>query len=434
MPWACAEGRAWAIPVLHMKQTHWILLAAVLALAAKLYCAATTVGTNDAVFFYGFGKVINKYGLEYLYEKVNIFNHTPMIGGYTALLQSANPVQKFSAMPYWFFLRLPGIVADFLSVLILLRIQKRTGTPPAWAIALFALSPVSFMVSGYHGNVDSVMAMFLLAAAWMGLEKRPLLSGLALGLACNVKVAALLLTPVFFFWWRERAGWQRFFYTACVVILAGWSPALMYAPQAFLSNVLGYQGYWGIWGISYELRATGLEAFAQTGFEKLTSAQQVIMAATKYLIIGSTLLAAWWRRKADGLGLFHTLAWVWAVFFVFATGVAPQYFVWMAPFLLLALPRWSAVVTAAAAMFLFVFYNVTANVRVDSAGHLSGDAWALPWAHPWMMSVSKDPHILLWGPWQALPWVAMIGALVWMTRAFWKRSATGIPEKDIATL
>lgn len=405
-----------------MKQTVLILIAAVLALVAKLYCAATTIGTNDAVFFYGFGKVINRVGLERTYQLQSIFNHTPMVGTYAALLQRTEPGTQLKPQRYPFFLRLPGILGDFLSVLILLRIRKLSGVPPGWAIGLFALSPVAFMVSGFHGNVDSLLAMLILAAAWLALENKPLLCGIALGLACNVKVSPLLLTPVFFFWWRSRPGWRWFFYPASLVILAGWSPALINGEtrDAFLQNVLGYQGYWGIWGISYWLRETGAAEFAKVGFEQLSESQKAIMSVTKFFIIGSTLAAAWRRRAVDGVGLFHTLAFVWAVFFVFATGVAPQYFVWIAPFLVVALPRWSALVTAAASVFLFVFYNVTANVRTNDLHVIDGDAWAMPWSHPWNLAVSKGPHLQLWGPWQTLPWLVLIGCLVVLSMQQWK--------------
>ena len=50
---------------------------------------------------------------------------------------------------------------------VLIRLRGKLGGPPWWAIALFALSPVAFMVSGFHGNVDSVLAFLLLVAAWL---------------------------------------------------------------------------------------------------------------------------------------------------------------------------------------------------------------------------------------------------------------------------
>ena len=406
-----------------MRPNRIVPIAALVALAAKLYCAAMTVGTNDTVFFYGFGKLINRHGLAYAYEHVTIFNHTPLVGAYAALLQRIEPGTQMKMELLPFFLRLPGIIADFLSVFVLIRLRTKIGGPPWWAIGLFALSPVAFMVSGFHGNVDSLLAFLLLVAAWMAAEKKPALCGVALGLACNVKVAPLLLGPVFLAWWwhrSDRRAWRRFLPAASLVTLAGWSPALLGAPRAFLGNVLGYQGYWGIWGLSWCLKQTGAETFQTVGFEQLSGAQLVVMGACKWLIITATCAIAWWRRKADARGLFMSLAWVWVLFFVCATGIAPQYFVWLAPFLLVAAPRWAAAVTAAASVFLFVFYNVTANVITEGMRIIGGNPWTPPWVRPWDLANSEPPHIAFWGPWQMLPWLVLIGCLVWLSREAWK--------------
>jgi hypothetical protein len=415
-----------------MRPNRIIVLAALVALVAKLFCAAKTVGTNDTVFFYGFGKAINKQGLTWTYEQVAIFNHTPLVGGYAALIQAAEERcgGKIESVPYYlqmkllpFFLRLPGIIADFLSVLVLIRLRTKIGGPPWWAIGLFALSPVAFMVSGFHGNVDSVVAFLVLTAAWLAAEDKPALCGVALGFACNVKVAPLLLGPVFFLWWWgrvDRRAWRLFALCAALVTLAGWSPALIGAPGKFLGNVLGYQGYWGIWGVSWCLKQTGADAFQKVGFEQLTAAQFLVMGVCKWGIILATCAVAWWRRKADARGLFVSLAWVWVLFFVCAAGIAPQYFVWLAPFLLVAAPRWAAAVTAAASAFIFVFYNVTANVITDGTRIIGGDRWAVPWLHPWNLAKSDNPHIALWGPWQLLPWLTLIACLVWLSRQAWR--------------
>ena len=416
-----------------MRPNRIVLFAALVALAAKLFCAATTVGTNDTIFFYGFGKMINQHGLAWTYEHVSIFNHTPLVGAYAALLQGIEPGPQMRMELLPFFLRLPGIIADFLSVFVLMRLRTKIGAPPWWAITLFALSPVAFMVSGFHGNVDSLLAFLLLTAAWMAVEKRPALCGLALGLACNVKVAPLLLCPVFFLWWigrEDRRAWRPFLLISSLVMLAGWLPALVGAPRAFLGNVLGYQGYWGIWGVSWCLKQTGADMFQKVGFEQLTAAQLAVMGVCKWLIIGATCALAWLRRKADARGLFVSLALVWVLFFVCAAGIAPQYFVWLAPFLLVAAPRWAAGVTAAASVFLFAFYNVTANVITDGTRIIGGSPWTPPWTKAWNLAVSQNPHIALWGPWQLLPWLALIACLVWLSREGWKvrAPATGAPS------
>src|SRR5690606_25504088 len=106
-------------------------------------------------------------------------------------------------------------------------------SPPYWSLGLFALSPVSFMVSGYHGNVDSVLVFLLLVAVWMCVEKKPVFCSIAVGLACQIKVVALILTPIFLMFWWHQKHWKSFFIITSSIIIAGWSAALFTAPVEF---------------------------------------------------------------------------------------------------------------------------------------------------------------------------------------------------------
>ena len=58
------------------------------------------------------------------------------------------------------------------------------------------MEPVRILVSGYHGNTDAVYAMLSLLAVYLLQDRnRPLLAGLALGLAINIKLIPVLLIP-----------------------------------------------------------------------------------------------------------------------------------------------------------------------------------------------------------------------------------------------
>lgn len=367
-----------------------MLLLATAALAAKLYCAATTVGTNDADAFYNFGRFISEHGLLAQYRATPEFNHTPLVGWFCAGIYALGHGFAFNLL-----LRLPGIAADFLTVCTLLRWREREGRPPWWALALFALSPVHFMVSGFHGNFDAVLAWLLLLAAREGTRDRAAACGLFFGLACQVKVIPLLLAPALFFFWWARGRGREFFVTATVVILAGWSVPLIALPEVFLHQVLGYSSNWGSWGVTFWLHATGWPAFAAVGFQGLTSWQTAIMSALKVVIVSAALWIGWPRRRAPAAELPATLMLVWAVFFVCAPGVGAQYLVWFAPLLVLQAPRWFAVVTAASSVFLFAFYTTICG--------------RLPWNH----GISTADLLPQWVAWSSLPWLALSGFLAW---------------------
>ncbi len=373
-----------------MKPRPAILLAALVALAAKLYCAATTVGTNDADSFYNFGRFIWEHGLLAQYRATPEFNHTPVVGWFCAGIYGLGHGFAFN----W-LLRLPGILADFLAVAVLLRWPEAPGRPPWWALALFALSPVNFMVSGFHGNVDGVLAWLLLLAAREGVRDRAGWCGLLFGLACQVKIIPLLLAPALFFFWMARGRGRRFFLVASAIILAGWAVPLVAIPDVFLRNVLGYSSNWGSWGVTFGLHATGWAAFAPVGFQGLTPWQTAIMAALKWLIMGGALTLGWRRRHRPGAELPATLMMIWALFFFAAPGVGAQYLVWFAPLLLLHDSRWFAAVTAVSGVFLFVFYTTISH--------------GLPWNH----GVSTAVILPEWVAWSILPWCALTGYLIW---------------------
>src|SRR6185295_10451006 len=149
-----------------------VIAAALVAFVAKLAIAYTTIGTNDAVTFYAFARSLSEHGLKWTYERGvvwlpngPIFNHPPLTGWFLQLIRFLSYQQVFESngLSFSFLLRFPGIVADFVVVCVLLRLSLRDPKlrDRATAIVVLALSPVSLMVSGFHGNTDSVMVMFV---------------------------------------------------------------------------------------------------------------------------------------------------------------------------------------------------------------------------------------------------------------------------------
>ena len=57
-----------------------VLVLAIAALLARLYCAATTVGTSDVVLFWRFALTLQRDGLLAMYAQTPFCNHTPLVG------------------------------------------------------------------------------------------------------------------------------------------------------------------------------------------------------------------------------------------------------------------------------------------------------------------------------------------------------------------
>jgi hypothetical protein len=383
----------------------FIIVLALLATTVKLAIAYNTIGTNDAVFFYGFAKVLSEHGLEWTYAHSRYFNHPPLTAYFLRgifVLTEQRWCQDLG-IHFPLLLRLPGIMADFLVVLILLQMSKRDIRIPTWALALFAVSPVSLMVSGFHGNTDPVMVLFLIGAVWMCLCRQSALAGLFFALSCQIKIAPLLLLPAFVLFWWSQGRSRPFLFAGAIATCAGWAQPLFTFPVLFAKNVLAYGSYWGIWGITYLFRATGLPQFSRLSFFDLESGQIVIMTLLKLIIIAAAISMAWHYRDCRGQQFVESLAYMWLVFFIFAPGVCPQYLIWLAPFILILSPPFYAALLAASSVFLFAFYNIT-------SGGL-----------PWRVALAMDDSKQHWTAWSLLPWLFLIvGSL-----ALWRRAHAG---------
>ena len=383
-------------------RTTFIIALALVAMTLKLALAYNTIGTNDAVFFYGFAKVLNEHGLQWTYEHSRYFNHPPLTAYFLRGIFTITEKHwcQDLGIHFPFLLRLPGIVADFLVVLVLLQFRKIDLRIPTWALALFALSPVSLMVSGFHGNTDPVMIFFLVCAVWMCLRDQSALAGLFFALGCQIKIVPLLLLPAFvFYWWPQKRS-RGFLIAGAITTLVLWSEPLLNFPLLFAKNVLAYGSYWGIWGITYLFRATGLPEFSRLSFFDLEPAQTIIMTVLKLIVVSAALWIAWQHRRARGRAFIESLAYTSLVFFIFAPGVCPQYLIWFAPFILILSPTFYAAVTIASSAFLFAFYNIT-------AGGL-----------PWKVALAMDDSKQHWTAWSLLPWLVIIAGSI----AIWRKT------------
>jgi uncharacterized membrane protein len=393
---AASTHKADRSPVTLSSRTKFLLLAAaVLAAALKIYCAATTYGSSDVTAFCRFGAIIHNAGLGQMYRLDSYFNHTPFTGHFVAWAYALSAYLTPGAphiVPRSFpiLLRLPSIAADVIALIFLVKFHRATGKPPVWALALFALSPVAFMVSGFHGNVDSVMICLVVIAVYYCVQERVMLSALFLALACSVKIIPLLLVPAFALFWLSRGKKSGAIFCAVFggTCLAAWSEALIKAPGFFLQNVLGYNSFAGGWGITYlagvGARLLGIQSHP-VFLECVVSSITALKGATIFCVVA----LAWFRRKAVGLEFARTIAYCWVCFAILAPGFVPYYLVWITPFLLFHSAAWYAAVTIASSIYLFAYYNIMAH------------------GMPWNVG---DPAVRpLWASWGTIPWLVLVG-------------------------
>ncbi|HEU0209974.1 MAG TPA: glycosyltransferase 87 family protein [Candidatus Udaeobacter sp.] len=400
---AAASGRAFLVSTAanNRKQELFVIGAGLIALALKLVIASNTIGTNDVIALYHFGNSVSQHGLHWTYQNTIAFNHPPLSayllqGIYR--LSNLPSVQQFG-LTFPFLVRVPGIIADFVSVLVVLAIVRSSDFKvPAWIIYLFALSPVSLMVTGFHGNTDPIMVLFFILAVYMAFKERAVACGLFFALSCHIKIVPLLFLPILVFFWMARGSFLQFSLAFAASMLSLWCYPLLAFPSLFVKNVLSYGSFWGLWGITYWLRLTGWSQFARVTFHHFSEAQVIVATLLKLLIIAAIILIGWRRRNGSAETLCHSIGYAWIIFFVFSPGVCAQYMVWLAPFVLLLSSTLYNWLTLASALFLFFFYNTIAD------------------RFPWYLGISGGEHNEKWLPWSIWPWAILIAALILMWR------------------
>lgn len=361
-----------------------------LALVLKLMIASATVGTNDVATFYRFAAHLSHDGLEATYRSTIAFNHPPITAYYLILIYRISGAATDGGASFPLLLRLPGILSDVVTLLVVCRVSSCLGSIPGWALVSFALSPVSLMISGFHGNTDSVMTMFLVLATYMAARERSISCAAFFALSCQIKIVPLLFLPLVLVFWWERHRIASFIWSfAGVSLLLWWEPLLKF-PISFARNVLTYGSWWGIWGITYWLRLTGLPEFSRVSFVGLSWQQTVVTATLKIMIAATILLLSWRRRRGAAEAIFASIAYGWLAFFALSPGICAQYLVWLAPFVLVLSARYYVWLTISSSIFLFFFYNVTAG--------------GLPWSY----ANSTSQLNTIWTPWSLWPWAAVV--------------------------
>src|SRR5438270_11719856 len=122
----------------------WITALALIATAIKIAIALNTFGTNDVAAFYAFARSLSDHGLEWTYQNGVVwfsgplFNHPPLTAYYLQVIGYLSHQDFFRScgLTFPFLLRLPGIVADFIVVLVLLRLSQTSERfrIPTWGL------------------------------------------------------------------------------------------------------------------------------------------------------------------------------------------------------------------------------------------------------------------------------------------------------------
>jgi hypothetical protein len=345
-------------PAARAPSNRWLLaiaLAALIAFAGKITIALTTYGTNDVSYWAWFLERLHESGGVGLYHSTDpsngtkFFNHPPFM---IRALQVMNWLTVTTGVPFPFWLRLPAIIADLGSLLLVWRLlAPRLGRALSpLALLLLALAPPSIMIAGFHGNTDPVMIAFVLLALYL-LDRRypPWLAGIAFGMSLNIKIVPVIFVVAIVLHLPDLRRRLGFLIATGATFLLGSLPFLLQDPVFIVKQVFGYGSFSGFWGVSRLLthylppESWAIEAYANQG-------KYVALAA-----VGSASL--WLHLRHRATPLFQQCGLLAFIFLALSPGFGVQYLAWLIPWVVVLGVPATALFYATSGLFLFLVYT-----------------------------------------------------------------------------
>ena len=225
-----------------------------LALVFKVLLAFRTYGTSDIGRWEAFAQGVRSAGPVGVYG-INwtdlLYNHPPVIGWFLELVNGVGHL----GIGVGAAIRVVASCADVITAVVVFELLRRRGTLPVATASgvLVGASPVLFLVSGYHGNTDTIFCMLTIVSVWLLADRdRPMLAGATMALALGVKIVPIVAVPALLVYAASRGTrtFWRFAVAGVAVFSVFWVPAMVLQGRNVLAHVIFYTGsdlrQWGL--------------------------------------------------------------------------------------------------------------------------------------------------------------------------------------------
>jgi hypothetical protein len=271
--------------------------------------------------------------------------------------------------------------------------RRGRGLRPAW---VYALHPVSLLVSGVHGQFDAIALLLVLLAVSCRDEGRRTAGALALSAAVAVKSFPVLLVPVFLAQAGERRERLRDASLVLGPVLLLLAPYAIADPGALRRELFGYGGVADFGWIALSRGARWLATGVLPRGEAASWTVHVAAAKAVFLAAYGALLVALARGRL-GFDLPRACLAVLLAFLVFYGALSAQYLLWVVPLGALLGGRVFALWSAAATAALVGFYAFLApGVLWPAAVPRGAPAWGLLWVGGAAAVLATSAAWLLW--------------------------------------
>lgn len=231
-----------------------VLGASGIALVLKVLMAFRTYGTSDVGRWQAFADGVKSSGPVGVYGLSwpdLLYNHPPVIG---YLLELVNAVGHLG-VSVGAAIRVLASCTDVISAMVVFEVLRRRGTVAVAIVSgvLVGVSPVLFLVSGFHGNTDTIFCMLTIVSLWLLADREmPVLAGATMALALGVKIVPIVAVPALLVYAASRGTrtFWRFGVAGAVVFGLFWGPAMALQGRNVIAHVIFYTGsdlrQWGL--------------------------------------------------------------------------------------------------------------------------------------------------------------------------------------------
>ena len=303
-------------------------------------------------------------------------------------------ISRGTGLPFPLLVKLPVLAAEIAIVVLLARWGAERGGAARWAPWLYALHPVAILVSGFHGQFDSLALLMLLLAIRASARGRHHAAALALAAGIAIKSFPVLALPLLVLRVDGARARARFTALALGPVALLLIPFVLDDAGAVGRELFGYGGVadfgWiGVWrGVRWLSEGTLGRAEARHWGLLIPAAKVLFVAAYLAIVV---------RMRAAGDVVAPVLA-VLVAFQALYGALSAQYLLWVVPLAMLRPDRWAALHAASATAALVGFYLflapgvLTASDASEGAGRLwvIGAAAAVLVAAGWLTALLRE--------------------------------------------
>lgn len=336
----------------------WALLVA--GLAGRVALAFATRGVDyDVDSFHAVRTALENAPLD-IYSTVNGHpdNRWPYPSGFFPLIYAASGLERLLGLPLHGLVQLPAIAADALIAYLVqdhLRGRGASERVRVAAAALVLIGPSFWIISGYHGQIDSFAILPAVAALWLWDRNPPglgraLAAGALVGLAVSMKTVPGLMLFALLPAVRSRREVTALVAPAVLIPLVAVAPWLVSDFSGIVESIREHRGLPGFGGLGLLVQPELAEFWLHDQYHRPSALSDFLLERAPFVLLPlmAPLLVLVLVRRLEPTA---AAALLWPACVLFNPGFGFQYVVWALPFLLMA-GRLRAVAAVQLGLFL----------------------------------------------------------------------------------